>query len=161
MLLGCLGLRLGIRGQVYMASKVSSGLSGFLRLGVPCATPGSPLGGDGRLGTISAALALSSRNLSNSSLVTPSSPSSPCCWNTNTTSHLRVDCAKPKPLWTATKQSTIVSLWMCPKPPTTTPLHMFPHTHFFFFNKKPLTHHNHSPKIEKTHLENITQQLFP
>lgn len=66
MLLGCLGLRLGIRGQVYMASKVSSGLSGFLRLGVPCATPGSPLGGDGRLGTISAALALSSRNLSNS-----------------------------------------------------------------------------------------------
>lgn len=49
-----------------MASKVSSGLSGFLRLGVSCAAPGSPLGGDGRLGTISAALALSSRNLSNS-----------------------------------------------------------------------------------------------
>lgn len=70
MLLGWSGLRLGIWGgqrwKVYMASKVSSGLSGFLRLGVPCAAPGSPLGGDGRLGTISAALALSSRNLSNS-----------------------------------------------------------------------------------------------
>lgn len=49
-----------------MANKVSSGLSGFLRLGVPCAAPGSPLGGDGRLGAISAALARSSRNLSNS-----------------------------------------------------------------------------------------------
>ncbi len=57
---------LGQRREVYMASKVSSGLSGFLRLGVPCAAPGSPLGGDGRPGAISAALALSSRNLSNS-----------------------------------------------------------------------------------------------
>ncbi|TNN54940.1 hypothetical protein EYF80_034885 [Liparis tanakae] len=49
-----------------MANKASSGRSGFLRVGVPCAAPGSPLGGDGKLGTISAALALSSRNLSNS-----------------------------------------------------------------------------------------------
>lgn len=49
-----------------MASKVSSGLSGFLRVGVPWATPSSPLGGDGKLGIASAALALSSRNLSNS-----------------------------------------------------------------------------------------------
>lgn len=49
-----------------MASKASSGLPVFLRLGVPCAAPTSPLGGDGRLGAISAALALSSRNLSNS-----------------------------------------------------------------------------------------------
>lgn len=47
--------------QLYMASSDSSGLSAFLRLGVPCTAPGSPLGGD-----ISAALALSSRNLSNS-----------------------------------------------------------------------------------------------
>lgn len=54
-----------------MASRVSSGRSGFLRLGVPCAAPGSPLGGDGRLGAISAALALSSRNLSNSGSVGP------------------------------------------------------------------------------------------
>lgn len=101
--------------QLYMASSDSSGLSAFLRFGVPCTAPGSPLGGD-----ISAALALSSRNLSNSggrqmeqerlkrgrgansevgvakgrtgrkikarglspSLVTPSSPSSPCCGTT-------------------------------------------------------------------------------
>lgn len=49
-----------------MAKRVSSGLSAFLRLGSPCAAPGSPLGGDGRLGAISAALARSSRNLSNS-----------------------------------------------------------------------------------------------
>lgn len=56
----------GRRWEVYMASKASSGRSGFLRPGVPCAAPGSPLGGDGRLGAISAALALSSRNLSNS-----------------------------------------------------------------------------------------------
>ena len=54
-----------------MANKVSSGLSGFLRLGVPCAAPGSALGGDGRLGAISAALALSSRNLSNSRRIGP------------------------------------------------------------------------------------------
>lgn len=52
--------------QLYMASSDSSGLSGFLRFGVPCATPGSPLGGEGMPGVISAALALSSRNLSNS-----------------------------------------------------------------------------------------------
>lgn len=49
-----------------MASRDSSGRSGFLRLGVPCAGPGSPLGGDGKLGTASTALARSSRNLSNS-----------------------------------------------------------------------------------------------
>lgn len=54
------------RSQVYMASNLSSGVSGFLRLGVPCATPGSPVGGDGRPGVISAALARSSKNLSNS-----------------------------------------------------------------------------------------------
>lgn len=62
---GWSGLR-GERSKLYMAKRVSSGLSGFLRLGVPCAAPGSPLGGDGRLGAISAALARSSRNLSNS-----------------------------------------------------------------------------------------------
>lgn len=56
----------GQRWEVYMASKASSGLSGFLRVGVSCAVPGSPLGGVGKLGIISAALALSSRNLSNS-----------------------------------------------------------------------------------------------
>lgn len=95
----------GQRWKVYMANKASSGLSAFLRLGVPCDAPGLPLGGAGRLGAISAALARSSRNLSNSgsegargceykrrgdeytaetkqnvdlpSLVTPSSPSSP------------------------------------------------------------------------------------
>lgn len=62
-----LGLRTrGQRWKVYMANKVSSGLSGFLRLGVPCGAPGLPLGGVGRLGAISAALARSSRNLSNS-----------------------------------------------------------------------------------------------
>lgn len=49
-----------------MANNASSGRSGFLRLGVSCCVPGSPLGGDGRLGAISAALARSSRNLSNS-----------------------------------------------------------------------------------------------
>lgn len=49
-----------------MASSPFSGLAGFLRLGVPCVVPGSPLGGVGMLGVISAAFALSSRNLSNS-----------------------------------------------------------------------------------------------
>lgn len=52
-----------------MASKVSSGLSGFFRLGIPFAGAGSPAGGDGNPGVISAALALSSRNLSNSDSV--------------------------------------------------------------------------------------------
>lgn len=56
----------GKAGKVYMASNCSSGLSGFLRLGVPRAAPGSPLGGEGMPGVISAAFALSSRNLSNS-----------------------------------------------------------------------------------------------
>lgn len=49
-----------------MASSPFSGIAGFLRLGVPCVVPGSPLGGIGMLGVISAAFALSSRNLSNS-----------------------------------------------------------------------------------------------
>lgn len=49
-----------------MASSPSSCLAGFLRLGVPCVVPGSPLGGVGKLGATSTALALSSRNLSNS-----------------------------------------------------------------------------------------------
>lgn len=70
MLLSWSGLRLGDRRakgeKLYMANRASSGLSGFLRFGVPCAATGSPLGGDGRLGAISAALARSSRNLSNS-----------------------------------------------------------------------------------------------
>lgn len=52
--------------QLYMASSDSSGPSAFLRFGVPCTAPGSPPGGDGMPGVISAALALSSRNLSNS-----------------------------------------------------------------------------------------------
>lgn len=46
---------------VYMASRASSCLPVFFLLGVPCA---APLGGDG--GPVSAALARSSRNLSNS-----------------------------------------------------------------------------------------------
>lgn len=69
MLLGASWDMKGEGALVYMASKVSSGLSAFLRLGLPCAAPGSPLGGVGMLGTISAALARSSRNLSNSESV--------------------------------------------------------------------------------------------
>lgn len=49
-----------------MASSPFSGLAGFLRLGVSCVVPGSALGGGAMLGVISAAFALSSRNLSNS-----------------------------------------------------------------------------------------------
>lgn len=74
MLLSWSGVRLGIGDQsweVYAANRVSSDLSAFLRLGVPCAAPGLPLGGDGRLGALSAALALSSRNLSNSGCIKP------------------------------------------------------------------------------------------
>lgn len=86
-----------------MANKASSCLFGFFLVGVSCAVPGLLPGGEGR--DVSAALALSSRNLSNSgwrrtvrrkqqnacrrredaiplvlpSLVTPSSASSPFC----------------------------------------------------------------------------------
>lgn len=54
-----------------MTNRASSGLSGFFLPGVPCAgaVPGLPLGGDGRLGVVSAALARSSRNLSNSGFI--------------------------------------------------------------------------------------------
>lgn len=118
------------RSDVYMANKASSGLSGFLRLGVPCAAPGSPLGGDGRLGTVSAALALSSRNLSNSSLVTPSSPSSPsspCCLRGGgeRLSHLGAYSVKLIPPQTTTKLSS----WACAQE---TPTWTKPHTAFHF-----------------------------
>ena len=56
------------RRGVYMVNRASAGRSAFLpALGVELATEGrSPPGGDGKVGTISAALARSSRNLSNS-----------------------------------------------------------------------------------------------
>lgn len=61
----------------HRAKSASSDRSGFFRFEVFEAGAGASVGGEGRSGTVSAALALSSRNLSNSSLVTPSSRSSP------------------------------------------------------------------------------------
>lgn len=63
----------------HRAKSASSERSGFFRVEVFEAGAGASVGGEGRSGTVSAALALSSRNLSNSSLVTPSSRSSPFC----------------------------------------------------------------------------------
>lgn len=66
-----------IHRTAHRAKSASSDRSGFFRFEVFEAGAGASVGGEGRSGTVSAALALSSRNLSNSSLVTPSSRSSP------------------------------------------------------------------------------------
>lgn len=65
------------RRTAHRAKSASSDRSGFFRFEVFEAGAGASVGGEGRSGTVSAALARSSRNLSNSSLVTPSSRSSP------------------------------------------------------------------------------------
>lgn len=51
---------------IYNANSVSSGRSDFFRLAAGAGMEGSVLGGDGRSGNLSTALARSSRNLSNS-----------------------------------------------------------------------------------------------
>ena len=56
------------RRPAHRAKRASSDRSDFFRPGVLEAGAGDSTGGEGRLGTISAALALSSRNLSNSAI---------------------------------------------------------------------------------------------
>lgn len=55
---------------VHRAKSASSDRSVFFRLEVAEAGAGASVGGEGRSGTVSAALALSSRNLSNSAIQT-------------------------------------------------------------------------------------------
>lgn len=63
---------------IYRAKRASLDRSGFFMLAA-CTAEGAELleGDDDRFGSLSAAFALSSKNLSNSSFVTPSSASSP------------------------------------------------------------------------------------